>query len=99
VNDKGFFDQNLFNKKSSKKGNVNRWGASVHLLKGASFFKAQNIVFENSFNRYMTKEEIQDGVEVSGESGITVARTESLDVKSKDATERAAALSIESSNV
>ena len=99
VNDKGFFDQNLFNKKSSKRGNVNRWGASVHLLSGASFFKAQNIVFENSFNRYITKEEIQDGVEISGESGITAVRTESLDVKSKDATERAAALSIESNNV
>ena len=99
VNDKGFFDQNLFNKKSSKRGNVNRWGASVHLLSGASFFKAQNIVFENSFNRYITKEEIQDGVEISGESGITAVRTESLDVKSKDATERAAALSIESNHV
>ena len=98
TNDKGFFDQNLFNKKSSKKGNVYRWGASVHLLSTASYFKAQNIAFENSFNRYMTEEEIQDGVEVSGESGITIVRTASLDVKSKDATERAAALSIEANN-
>ena len=99
VNDKGFFDQNLFQKKSSKRGGVKSLGATVHILGAASYFKAQNIVFENSFNRYMTEEEIQDGVEVSGESGITIARTSSLDVKTKDSTERAAAISIEANNV
>lgn len=98
VNDNGFFDQNLFNKKSSKRGKVNKWGATVHVLSKGSYFKAENILFENSFNRYMTQEEIQDGVELSGESGITVVRTSSTDVKSKDATERAAAISIEAGN-
>ena len=94
VNDKGFFDQNLFSKKSSKKAGVYRWGASVQILKKASYFKAKDITFENSFNRYVTKEEIEDGVEISGE-GITYQRQSSSDVKSKEATERAAAISLE----
>ena len=98
LNNEGYFDQNLFNKKSQKYGDARRWGATVHVLSKASYFKAENIVFENSFNRYMTQEEIQDGVEVSGTSGITVVRTSSTDVKSKDATERAAAISIEAGN-
>ena len=95
VNDKGFFDQNLLNKKSQKNGNLYNWGATVHVLSSASYFKAENILFENSFNRYMTEEEIQDGVEISGTSSIAVVRTLSTDVKAKESTERAAAISIE----
>lgn len=98
-NEKGFFDQNLFEKKSEKKSGLYRWGASVHILNNASYFKAQDIVFENSFNRYMTEEEIEDGVEVSGETAIKVERTLSLDVKDKDSTERAAAISVEADYV
>jgi pectin methylesterase-like acyl-CoA thioesterase len=95
VNDKGFFDQKLFEKKSQKRSGVRSWGATVHILGGASYFKAKNIIFENSFNRYMTEEEIKDGVELSMESGIQAVRTMNLDVKAKDSTERAAAISIE----
>ena len=95
VNDKGFFDQALFEKKSQKKSGLHNWGATVHILEGGSYFKAQNIIFENSFNRYMTEEEIKDGVELSMETGILAVRTMNLDVKAKDSTERAAALSIE----
>ena len=95
VNDKGFFDQALFEKKSQKKSNLHNWGATVHILEGGSYFKAQNIIFENSFNRYMTEEEIKDGVELSMETGIQAVRTMNLDVKAKDSTERAAAISIE----
>ena len=95
VNDKGFFDQALFEKKSQKKSGLRNWGATVHILEGGSYFKAQNIIFENSFNRYMTEEEIKDGVELSMETGILAVRTMNLDVKAKDSTERAAALSIE----
>jgi len=97
VNDKGFFDQALFEKKSQKKSNLHNWGATVHILEGGSYFKAQNIIFENSFNRYMTEEEIKDGVELSMETGIQAVRTMNLDVKAKDSTERAAAISIEAS--
>ena len=95
VNDRGFFDQTLFEKKSQKKSGLHNWGATVHILGGAPYFKAQNIIFENSFNRYMTEEEIKDGVELSMETGILAVRTMNLDVKAKDSTERAAALSIE----
>lgn len=49
--------------KSAKAEASQRWGGSVQLLSAASYFKAENIVFENSFNRYVTTEEIADGVE------------------------------------
>ena len=95
VNEDGLYDATLAEKKSSKNPAYQRWGATVHLFSNAAYFKAQNIVFENSFNRYMTEEEVEDGVEVSGETAITVKRTASLDVKTRAATERAAALSAE----
>lgn len=98
ANEIGFFDKNLFAKKSSKRSGVYRWGATVHVLSKASYFKAQDIVFENSFNRYMTEQEIEDGVEP--EAGSTLPqRTSSLDVKAKESTERAAAISIEATYV
>ena len=98
ANDKGYYDANLAKSKSSKKPAKYRWGATVLITNKASYFKAKDIVFENSFNRYMTKEEIEDGVEVLGDSNtspIKVARTSSLDVKSKAATERGAALAVD----
>ena len=83
--------------KSAKAEPTQRWGGSVQLLSGADYFKAENIVFENSFNRYVTSEEIADGVTPSGSQKITYDRTASnADVKSKDATERGAALTIDS---
>ena len=98
ANDKGLYDANLAKSKSSKKPAKQRWGATVLLTNKASYFKAKDIVFENSFNRYMTKEEVEDGVEVLGDSNtspINVPRTSSLDVKSKAATERGAALAVD----
>ena len=94
----GYYDENLAKEKSSKNPAKYSWGASVILFDKAIYFRAENIVFENSFNRYMTKEEIEDGVELireSSSSSINVQRTESLDVKSHEATERAAALALE----
>ncbi len=84
--------------KSAKAEASQRWGGSVQLLSGASYFKAENIVFENSFNRYVTTEEIADGVEPALVStSINFDRTASgADVKSKAATERGAALTIDS---
>ena len=96
----GYYDENLAKSKSSKNPAKYSWGASVILFDKAIYFKAENIVFENSFNRYITKEEIEDGVELIGESSgsnISVQRTETLDVKSQEATERAAALALEAS--
>ena len=95
ANDKGYYDANSAKSKSSKHPAKYRWGATVLLTNKATYFKAKDIVFENSFNHHMTSEEVADGVEVLGDSGtssINVARTSSLDVKSKAATERGAAL-------
>ena len=98
ANSEGYYDENLANKKSSKNVANKRCGATVILFSKASYFKAKDIVFENSFNRYMTIEEVDDGVEFTGET-IRVKRTADLDVKAKTSTERAAAISIESTYV
>ena len=98
ANSEGYYDENLANKKSSKNVANKRWGATVLLFSKASYFKAKDIVFENSFNRYMTIEEVDDGVEFTGET-IRVKRTADLDVKAKTSTERAATISIESTYV
>ena len=79
----------------SAKGAPQRWGTAVRIQKDAAYFRAENITFENSFNRYMTNEEIADGVEVSGKEKITYQRRMGADVTCKQATERAAALCVE----
>ena len=82
-------------KNKSSKGEATRWGSAVALHTNASHFRAEYITFENSFNRYVTDEEISDGVQVSGSESITFQRYKGADVKSKTATERAAAIAIE----
>ncbi len=79
-----------------EKNAASKWGTAVWLKEGAANFKAEGIVFENSFNKYITDEEIEDGVTVAS-SGLP-ERTYSTDVVSKAATERATAISIESDN-
>ncbi len=69
------------------------WGTTVYVKPSATAFRAEGITFENSFNRYITDEELADGVEATGET-ITVERNYGLDVQSKAATERAAAIVI-----
>ena len=94
ANSKGYYDSNLANSKSSKNVANYRWGATVQLWPKATNFKAENIVFENSFNRYLTKEELADGVECTNET-LKVQRNNGVDVQSKAYTERAAALSVD----
>ena len=94
ANSKGYYDSNLAKSKSSKNPAKYRWGATVLVFSAASYFKAKDITFENSFNRYMTKEEVNDGVEFTGET-LQVKRVSNLDVKAKSSTERAAAISLE----
>ncbi|WP_284645749.1 pectinesterase family protein [Paenibacillus silviterrae] len=93
----GFYNaENAFDKYS--KNIVSKWGGTVYLTSTATDFKAQNIIFENSFNKYMTDEEIADGVELANipsASTINVDRKAFTDVTSKTATERAAAIIIE----
>ena len=76
-----------------EKGNaVSYWGSAVITRVNATGFKAKNITFENSFNKYLTDEEFTDGVELNGLTGITEVRKESTNVDTRNATERAAAL-------
>ncbi len=73
-----------------------KWGVCTYVLETATAFRAENITFEASFNRYVTEEEIADGVEPSLLESIRFDRTqEGADVTSKPATERAAALCVD----
>lgn len=76
-----------------EKGNVvSYWGSAVITQAKATGFRAEGITFENSFNKYMTDEEIEDGAEPNGLQAISVARKENTDVDNRASTERAAAL-------
>lgn len=94
VGDNGYYSAEKAAAKSGK-GTPVRWGSAVGLKSGAKYFRAEYITFENSFNRYVTDEELADGVEVSGKESITFQRTAGADVKRKDATERGAAIAVE----
>lgn len=91
----GYYDaQRAFDKYEKKI--ADRWGTTVRVNKSATGFRAEGITFENSFNRYVTDEEIADGVElVENPENTTVVRAKGVDVTSKAATERAAAMCVE----
>ena len=71
---------------------VAKWGGATYLKAGARGFRAEGITFETSFNKYVTDEEIADGVECDGFSFV---RKLNSDVRSKAATERSSAILIE----
>ncbi len=92
LGENGFYDaEYAYNK--TEKHTAFRWGCTV--LVKATDFRAENIIFENSFNRYLTKEELADGVEPIEQKDKKPVRNSSLDLRSKKAGERAAALYIE----
>lgn len=93
ADDSGYYNATNAASKSTK-NIAARWGTAVRINSKAKYFRAENIIFENSFNRYMTSEEIADGVEPTGET-LTVNRTSGLDVTAKSNTERAAACCVE----
>lgn len=88
----GYYSEDAAFDKYSK-GLANTWGCAVNVTKNASDFKAENIVFENSFNKYVTEEELADGVEPDDDPSTSITFTRRLyaDVTAKTATERAAA--------
>ena len=98
----GYYDEEAAYNKTSK-GTVSKWGASTYIKKNATGFKADGITFENSFNLYVTDEEIKDGVTLNtsaySDSKVTFERTKGADVTSVAATERATALAIEAADV
>jgi len=95
VNANGVYDSASAKSRSAKRTPSHRWGATVLLAREAAHFRARGVVFENSFNRYMTEEELADGVEPDGNdavSRISFVRKAGADVASRAAKERAAAL-------
>lgn len=91
----GFYNyENAFDKYA--KNIAAKWGVGTYVQATATAFRAEGITFEASFNRYVTEEELADGVEVSKTESINYDRTaSSADVKSKAATERATALLVD----
>jgi len=76
-----------------KVADVSKWGGAFYIQGTATDFYAENITFENSFNKYVTEEEIADGVTFDQAQSIKYDRTKAdADVRSKAATERAAAV-------
>lgn len=57
------------------------------------------ITFEASFNRYLTDEELEDGVTPSENGTISFERKYGADVTSRTATERSAAMAVEADQV
>lgn len=94
VGSNGYYDAGKARLRSGM-GEVTRWGSTVGLKGNADYFRAEYITFENSFNKYVTDEEIADGVTPSGSESITFQRRKGVDVTSKTATERAAAIAVE----
>ena len=87
-----FYDPYLAYDKFGQDHMTENWGGAVVAWTNATGFTAKDITFENSFNKYLTAEELEDGVAPSGGESIRYERKESTRVvDSKAATERAAA--------
>ena len=92
IDSTGFYnEENAYDK--YEKAQASKWGCSVYVKNSATAFRADGITFEASFNRYITDEEIEDGVNAADTK--LPQRTYGLDATSKAATERATALAIE----
>lgn len=77
------------------KNTAQKWGAATYIKSSAKAFRAENITFESSFNKYITEEELEDGVAPGGPDKKNYERTKDSDVASGAATERATALAVE----
>lgn len=77
--------------------NGSYWNATV--VVSASGFRADNIIFENSFNQYISKKESEDVVQewTSGGKGTRPTTYGSTDVQNKSFVERAAAIAFTAS--
>ena len=102
LNSAGYYDRDRAMTRNSKLMiDPARWGAAVLVTSKGTGFKAENIIFENSFNQYYTAEEVADGVTPNGVQSITYNRTLTFGqsgyqkADAKAVTERAAALGFE----
>ena len=102
IGESGYYEENTDEDKHFAK----RWGGTVIVEKSAINFCAKNIVFENSFNLYMTEAEIEDGVEKISSKEYGQSKCESneerlsleINVGAYHNKERAAAIVCEGNN-
>ncbi len=78
--------------------NPGHWGATVNLFPAATGFRAEDVIFENSLNLYLTEEELADGAAANTSGAITDRTTANIDVTSYNAKERSCALYIQADN-
>lgn len=102
LNANGVYDKDCaMTRNSIKMIDPIRWGATVLVKSTGNGFRAENVIFENSFNQYYTDEEIADGVRPNGVQSIRYDRTLTSGqtgykaADAKDVTERAAAIAFE----
>ena len=58
------------------------WGATVNVLPTATAFRSEGVIYESSFNRYMTTEEVEDGVGKGGDnSKVDRSKATDADIK------------------
>ncbi len=102
LNSSGYYDKDrAMTRNSILAVDPGRWGTTVLVKNTGNGFKAENIIFENSFNQYYTTEEVADGVAPNGLQSINYDRTLTSGqsgykaADSKAVTERAAAIAFE----
>lgn len=72
------------------------WGATVNVLPTATAFRSEGVIYESSFNRYMTTEEVADGVGKGGDnSKVDRSKATDADIKLYKNKERACVIFIE----
>ncbi len=72
------------------------WGATVNVLPTATAFRSEGVIYESSFNRYMTEEEVADGVGKGGDnSKVDRSKATDADIKLYKNKERACVIFIE----
>ena len=72
------------------------WGATVNVLPTATAFRSEGVIYESSFNRYMTTEEVTDGVGKGGDnSKVDRSKATDADIKLYKNKERACVIFIE----
>ena len=72
------------------------WGATVNVLPTATAFRSEGVIYESSFNRYMTTEEVEDGVGKGGDnSKVDRSKATDADIKLYKNKERSCVIFIE----
>lgn len=96
---KGYYSEKYAVDKYTRTVVDTHWGTAVEVTAKSSGFRAENITFESSFNRYMTTEEVTDGVGQGGDAAkINRSVATDADVKTTANKERACTMYIEADN-